>query len=88
VQAEDALFEYKLERRQRIKSLSTYAAFYTALVVTAPLFMITILAVLNVLRGQIFGIDIVQAMRIGAYIVMPLLNILFLIFLSIARVDV
>lgn len=88
VQAEDALFEYKLERKERIKSLSTYAAFYTALLVTAPLFMITILAVLNVLRGTIFGVDIIQAMRFGAYVIMPLLNIAFLLFLSVARVDV
>lgn len=77
-----ALFNYKLSRKKYISSLSTYADIYTAILIAAPLFLVTILSVMNIVPGSaVGGISITYFMSIGIYVIIPTLNILFLIFL-------
>ncbi len=78
--ARDAMFEYRLKRDKYLQTLSTYADFYTAVLIAAPLFFISILAVMALIGGQIFGLSIPLAMRLGVYLLIPLLNIMFLLF--------
>ncbi|MFB6075662.1 MAG: type II secretion system F family protein [Candidatus Aenigmatarchaeota archaeon] len=56
--AKEALFNYKLKREEYMESLSTYADFYTAVLIAAPLFLIALLAVMNMLEGQFGGISL------------------------------
>lgn len=56
--AKEALFDYKLKREEYMESLSTYADFYTAVLIAAPLFLIALLAVMNMLEGQFGGISL------------------------------
>lgn len=80
--AEMALFNYKLSRKKYINSLSTYADIYTAILIAAPLFLVTILAVMNMVPGQgIAGISIIYFMSIGIYVIIPGLNIAFILFI-------
>ena len=80
-QADRTLLDYRLARERYAQDLSTYADFYTALLIAAPLLMISVLAVLGVIGGDVFGMPIDQAIFLGTYIVLPVLNVAFIAFL-------
>jgi flagellar protein FlaJ len=77
----EALFDYKLKREKYLQTLSTYADFYTAVLIAAPLFFVSVLSILSLIGGQIFGLDIPTAMKLGIYVVIPLLNTAFIMFI-------
>jgi len=79
--AKDALFEYRLKREKYLQTLSTYADFYTAVLIAAPLFFISILAVMALIGGQVLGLSIPVAMRLGIFVLIPLLNTAFILFI-------
>ncbi|MEM7819710.1 MAG: type II secretion system F family protein [Candidatus Aenigmatarchaeota archaeon] len=79
--AKEALFEYRLVREKYMQTLSTYADFYTAVLIAAPLFFISTLSVMSMVGGSIFGLSIPNAIRIGIYVLMPILNIVFIMFI-------
>ncbi len=84
--ADEALFDFKMEREKEIERLSTYASFYTAILIAAPVFLVVILAVMNLLGGSLFGFAIRDLMWLGVHILIPVINGLFVIFLAL-RVD-
>ena len=78
-----ALFNYQLARRKYIEALSTYADVYTAILIAAPLFLVSILAVMNIVPGSLVGsLSIETVMKIGVYVLIPGMNIAFLLFIS------
>ena len=79
--SKEALFDYKLRREKYLQTLSTYADFYTAVLIAAPLFFVSILSVMSLIGGQVVGLSIPTAMRLGIYILMPVLNIAFIMFI-------
>ncbi len=83
-EAEKAMFEYNLKRSRYTQTLSVYADFYTALLIAAPLVFITILSVLNIVGGTIFGIPIQDLINIGIFL-MVFLNILFIAFIQFTQ---
>ncbi len=82
--ADEALFEYNMEREKEIKKLSTYASFYTAILIAAPVFLVVVLAVMNLLGGTIGGFAISDLMWLGIHVIIPLINGLFVIFLALS----
>lgn len=80
--AEEQLFEYKIEKEKEIERLSTYASFYTAILIAAPVFLVTILSVMNLLGGQIAGFSIRNLMWFGVHILIPGINTIFVLFLG------
>lgn len=83
--AKDALFDYRLKRQKYLQTLSTYADFYTAVLIAAPLFFISILSIMSLIGGQILGMSIPFAMRVGIYLLIPLLNVIFLLFVHFTQ---
>ncbi|MFB6217111.1 MAG: type II secretion system F family protein [Candidatus Aenigmatarchaeota archaeon] len=81
--ADEALFEYNMTREKEIEKLSTYASFYTAILIAAPVFLVVILAVMNLLGGQIGGFAIRDLMWLGVHVVIPVINALFVAFLAL-----
>lgn len=79
--SKEALFEYRIVREKYMQTLSTYADFYTAVLIAAPLFFISTLSVMSLVGGSVFGMSIPTAMRLGIYGLIPLLNIVFIIFI-------
>lgn len=79
--AKDALFEYRLRREKYLQALSTYADFYTAVLIAAPLFFIAVLAVMALIGGTVMGLPIDMAMQMGIYGLMPILNCAFIAFI-------
>ncbi len=81
----DALFEYRLRRERYLSTLSTYADFYTAILIAAPLFFIAILSVMSMIGGTIYGFSIIDLMKLGIYVFIPLLNIVFILFIHMTQ---
>jgi flagellar protein FlaJ len=84
-QAEKALFEYRIRREKYLETLSTYADFYTAVLIAAPLFLVAILAVMNMIGGKLWGMEIETAMWLGISILMPIVNLVFLAFIHFTQ---
>ncbi|MBC5793490.1 MAG: type II secretion system F family protein [Nanohaloarchaea archaeon] len=81
--ADEALFDYNMEREKEIEKLSTYASFYTAILIAAPVFLVVVLAVMNLLGGSIAGFAIRDLMWLGVHIIIPAINSLFVAFLAL-----
>jgi len=79
--AKEALFNYRIKREKYMQTLSTYADFYTAVLIAAPLFFVSVLSVMSLIGGSVFGLSIPNAMRIGVYAMIPLMNIMFILFI-------
>lgn len=79
--AKDALFNYRLKRERYMQTLSTYADFYTAVLIAAPLFFVSVLAIMSLVGGQIFGLNIPDAMRLGIFVLIPIMNVSFILFI-------
>jgi len=82
-----ALFTWRMKREKYLQQLSAYAEFYTGLLIAAPLFLIALFSVMNMIQPQIGGFGILQLMNISIYLVVPLLNIGFLMFLQATQVE-
>ena len=81
--SDEALFEYNQQRQREIQKLSTYASFYTAILIAAPVFLVVVLAVMNLLGGTIGGFAIQDLMWLGVHVVIPAINALFVAFLTL-----
>lgn len=86
--AKDALFEYRLIREKYLKTLETYADFYTAVLIAAPLFFVSILSIMSLIGGEIFGLGIGTAMQLGIFVLIPVLNTVFLMFIHYTQPSV
>jgi len=84
---EQSLFTWRTIRQKYLQQLSTYAEFYTGLLIAAPLFLIALFSVMYMIQPEIAGFDILQLMKISIYIVIPSLNIAFLLFLQMTQVE-
>ena len=80
--AEDTMNSYKLERKKYVETLATYSDIYTAVLIAAPLLFIVTLAIINILGGTIAGFSVNTLAKAGTYIVIPFLNVVFILFLN------
>ena len=87
-EADQATLTYNLERQRYNETVSTYSDIYTGLLIAAPLFFVAAMALVNLLGGTLGGIGVDIVMAVGAYAVIPLLNIGFLVFLQLTQPDV
>jgi len=83
--AKSAMFDYKLKREKYLQTLSTYADFYTAVLIAAPLFFVSILSIMSLIGGDVMGLSIPVAMQLGIYILIPVLNTIFLLFIHFTQ---
>lgn len=81
--AEKALFDYRIKRDKYLKTLSTYADIYTALLVAAPLMMLSVLGIMNIIGGTVLGLGIPDLIVLITWVVLPVMNIAFLTFVHI-----
>ncbi len=84
----EALLNYRLERQKYVESLSTYSDIYTGVLIAAPLFFVTSLSLISVLGGTIGGLSVDTIISLGTYAVIPILNILFIIFLEVNQPEI
>jgi len=84
---EQSLFTWRTKRQKYLQQLSAYAEFYTGLLIAAPLFLIALFSVMYMIQPQLAGFDILQLMKISIYLIVPSLNIGFLVFLQLTQVE-
>ncbi len=84
---EQALFEWRLKREKFMQQLSAYAEFYTGILIAAPLFIIALFAVMNMIQPNIGGFDILTLTKLSIYVLVPFFNIGFLLFLRGVEVE-
>ncbi len=79
--SERALFDYRIKREKYLKTLSTYADIYTALLVAAPLMMLSMLATMSIIGGSVMGLTIDELIMLITWVMLPFLNTVFLVFI-------
>ena len=86
--AEEALSMYKLEIQKYNATVSTLSDIYTALLIAAPLLMIATLSLIQMLGGKIGGFGIGTLMALSTYVVIPVLNVLFILIVKVSQSNV
>lgn len=87
VMGEQTLFTWKTKRAKYLQQLSAYAEFYTGLLIAAPLFLISLFSIMNMIEPNLGGYSILTLMRLSIYVLIPLLNIGFILFLKTTQVE-
>ena len=83
VMADKSLFDYRIRREKYLKTLSTYADIYTALLVAAPLMMLSMLASMSIIGGSVMGFTIDELIALITWIMLPVMNVAFLTFIHV-----
>lgn len=86
--SDEAMTDYKVQRQSYTETISTYSDVYTGILIAAPLFFIATLSLVNMLGGSVGGLDVEKLIVFGTYVVIPFLNILFLIFLQLTQPEI
>jgi flagellar protein FlaJ len=86
--SKEALLSYRLERQKYVEAISTYSDIYIGILIAAPLFFISTLALVSMLGGSVGGMAIDTLIALGTYLVIPVLNILFIVFLEVNQPQV
>jgi flagellar protein FlaJ len=84
---QQSLFEWRMRREKFLQQLSAYAEFYTGLLIAAPLFIVALFAVMNMIQPTLAGYGILDLMKLSIYLVVPLLNGGFILFLRGVEVE-
>lgn len=82
-----SLFTWRTRRQKYLQKLSAYAEFYTGLLIAAPLFLISLFSVMNMIQPELGGYNILDLMRISIYVIVPALNLFFVAFLHMTQVE-
>lgn len=85
---DQALFEWRIRREKFLQQLSAYAEFYTGILIAAPLFIIALFSVMNLIQQNIGGFDILTLTQLSIYLIIPVVNIVFLTFLRGVEVEI
>lgn len=83
--ADDSMNTYRLERKKYVESLSTYSDIYTGVLIAAPLLLMVTLAIINMMGGKIAGLSVSSIAWFGTLAALPIINILFYLFLNITQ---
>jgi len=79
--ADSALFDYRIKRENYLKMLSTYADIYTALLVAAPLMLMSVLGIMNLIGGQVLGLSAPELIWLITWVLIPVVNAAFILFI-------
>jgi len=80
--ADEALTTYRLERQKAVEQIGTYSDIYTTVLIAAPLLFFVTLAIIQTMGGEIGGISVATLATFGTYLVIPILNVGFIIFID------
>jgi len=85
---EQALFNWRIKRERFLQQLSAYAEFYTGILIAAPLFIIALFSVMNMIQPTLGRYGILYLMKVSIYLIVPIMNIVFLLFLRGVEVEI
>ena len=84
IKANETMERYKSKREKYVQNLATFSDIYIGFSLVAPMLFFMLLSMINIpiLGGSIAGFSAGTLGVIGTYVVIPILNIIFLIVLS------
>lgn len=85
--SEELIDAYELKRQAYVETIATFSDIYTGAMIAAPLFFIITLSLVSVIGGQIGSIDVSLIILVGTYVIIPLINFMFMGFLQITALD-
>ncbi|RLG14342.1 MAG: hypothetical protein DRN66_02340 [Candidatus Nanohalarchaeota archaeon] len=84
-----SMFDYRMRKKRYTASLSTFGDIYTVILIAAPFFIISLFTIMNMVpSAKIGGMDILTLMNVTTYIMIPGLNIIFIMFLYAFQPDI
>lgn len=83
--SDEIMTNYKLERKKYVEALGTYSDIYTSILIAAPLLFFMTLAIIRMFGTEFMGVSIATIASVGTYGLIPLLNIVFVMFLSMTK---
>jgi len=86
--SQESMSSYEIEREKYAQTVATYSDIYTGILVAAPLFFVAALTLISMLGGTIGGLNISVIIGFGTYLLIPLMNIGFIIFLNVSQPEV
>jgi flagellar protein FlaJ len=86
--ANEAMANYRLDLQKYNETLTIYSDVYMGILIAAPLFFVITLALVSILGTSIKGMNVNSIMIIGTYLVVPALNVLFIMFLQLTEPEV
>lgn len=85
---EQALFNWRIKREKFLQQLSMYAEFYTGVLIAAPLFIVSLFAVMSFIQPNLGGFDILTLTQLSIYGLIPAINVVFLMFIKGMEVEI
>ena len=86
--ADETMDSYEMERKKYNDTIATYSDIYTGILIAAPLFFVSALSLVSMLGGKVGSLDVNVIIVAGTYVIIPLMNIGFIIFLTVSQPDV
>jgi len=83
--SKDSLNRYRLDQKRRLESIATYSEVYTGFLIAGPLLFIVTFAILEKVSPEVSGISIALLAKLGTFVLLPFLNMLFILFLETNR---
>ena len=86
--AKDSLLKFRLDQKKYVEKLSAYSEIYVGLLVAAPLLFIVTMAILEKISPLIMGFPISSVAKFGTFFLLPVVNILFILFLEATKTEI
>jgi len=86
--ADEALNRYRLDQTKYLSAISAYSDIYTGILIAAPLLFVVILAIIEKISPEFGTLTVNTIASIGTFVLLPFLNIAFILFLEITKSDI
>jgi len=85
--SEDALINYRLDQQKHLEVISTYSEIYTGILIAAPLLFVVTLAILERISPNLGGMPISKIALLAVFLLIPLLNVIFILLLESSKTE-
>ena len=86
--SKDSLLRFRLDQKKYVEKLAAYSEIYVGLLVAAPLLFIVTMAILEKISPVIMGFPISAIAKFGTFFLLPVLNVLFILFLEATKSEI
>tara|TARA_Y100000310_G_scaffold283394_1_gene305325 strand:+ start:2753 stop:3772 length:1020 start_codon:yes stop_codon:yes gene_type:complete len=86
--SKDSLLKFRLDQKKYVEKLAAYSEIYVGLLVAAPLLFIVTMAILEKISPMLMGFPISAIAKFGTFFLLPVVNILFILFLEATKSEI
>ena len=86
--AEDALTQYRIDQSKYLTAMSAYSDIYTGILIAAPLLFVVVLAIIEKISPEFGSLTVNTIASLGTFVLLPFLNIVFILFLEMTKTDI